>query len=81
VGWTCSAGKTDLFARRAIRHAAEPRRREGNPLSGRTIHHSDAGSQYASMRFGETRALSGLIPSIESVGDCDNALAETTIGL
>ena len=33
------------------------------------------------MRFGETRALSGLIPSIESVGDCDNALAETTIGL
>ena len=82
VGWTCSAGKTDLFVRRVIRHAAELRRREGNPLSGRTIHHSDAGSQYTSVRFGETLSLSGLIPSIGSVGDAyDNALAETTIGL
>lgn len=82
VGWTCSAGKTDLFVRRAIRHAAELRRREGNPLSGSTIHHSDAGSQYTSVRFGETLSLSGLIPSIGSVGDAyDNALAETTIGL
>ena len=34
------------------------------------------------MRFGETLALSGLIPSIGTVGDAfDNALAETTIGL
>ncbi|TXH24206.1 MAG: IS3 family transposase [Mycobacterium sp.] len=82
VGWTCSAGKSDAFVRRAIRHAAELRRREGNPLSGRTIHHSDAGSQYTSVKFGETLALSGLVASIGSVGDAyDNALAETTIGL
>ncbi len=34
------------------------------------------------MRFGETLSLSGLVPSIGSVGDAfDNALAETTIGL
>lgn len=34
------------------------------------------------MRFGETLSLSGLRPSIGSVGDAyDNALAETTIGL
>lgn len=70
VGWTCSAGKSDAFVRRAIRHAAELRRREGNPLSGSTIHHSDAGSQYTSVRFGETLSLSGLVPSIGSVGDC-----------
>jgi transposase InsO family protein len=39
-------------------------------------------AQYTSVRFGETLALSGLIPSIGSVGDAfDNALAETTIGL
>jgi hypothetical protein len=38
--------------------------------------------QYTSLRFGETLALSGLRPSIGSVGDAfDNALAETTIGL
>ncbi|WP_109560572.1 IS3 family transposase [Mycolicibacter senuensis] len=82
VGWTCSTSKTDAFVRRAIRHAAELRNREGNPLSGRTIHHSDAGSQYTSVRFGETLSLSGLVASIGSVGDAyDNALAETTIGL
>ncbi len=82
VGWQCSAGKTDGFVRAAIRQAAELRRREGNPLTGRTIHHSDAGSQYTSVRFGETLALSGLVASIGSVGDAyDNALAETTIGL
>jgi putative transposase len=82
VGWQCSAGKTDGFVRAAIRQAAELRRREGNPLTGTTIHHSDAGSQYTSVRFGETLALSGLVASIGSVGDAyDNALAETTIGL
>ena len=41
-----------------------------------------AGSQYTSIRFGETLMLEGLIPSIGTVGDAyDNALAETTIGL
>src|SRR5271169_4207723 len=39
-------------------------------------------SQYTSVRFGETLSLSGLRPSVGSVGDAyDNALAETTIGL
>jgi putative transposase len=34
------------------------------------------------VRFGETLSLSGISPSVGSVGDaCDNALAETTIGL
>jgi putative transposase len=82
VGWTCSAGKSDAFVRRAIRHAARLRLNEGNPLLGTTIHHSDAGSQYTAIHFGETLTLSGLRPSIGSVGDAyDNALAETTIGL
>lgn len=82
VGWTCSASKEDRFVRQAIRHAAQLRVSEGNPLLGNTIHHSDAGSQYTSVRFGETLALSGLVASIGTVGDAfDNALAETTIGL
>jgi transposase InsO family protein len=82
VGWTCSASKEDRFVRQAIRHAAQLRLNEGNPLLGNTIHHSDAGSQYTSVRFGETLALSGLVASIGTVGDAfDNALAETTIGL
>ena len=41
-----------------------------------------AGSQYTAIHFGETLSLSGLRPSVGSVGDAyDNALAETTIGL
>jgi putative transposase len=39
-------------------------------------------AQYTAVHFGETLSLSGLRPSIGSVGDAyDNALAETTIGL
>lgn len=45
VGWTCSASKEDRFMRQAIRHAAQLRINEGNPLLGHIIHHSDAGSQ------------------------------------
>lgn len=82
LGWECSTSKHTSFVESAIRQAAAMRKREGHPLSGNTIHHSDAGSQYTSVRFGESLMLSGMIPSIGSVGDAfDNALAETTIGL
>jgi len=82
VGWECSTSKVTAFVERAIRHGADRRRREGHPLQGNTIHHSDAGSQYTSVHFGETLALEGIRPSIGTVGDAfDNALAETTIGL
>jgi putative transposase len=85
LGWECSTDKRTAFVESAIRQAAAVRKREGKPLEGNTIHHSDAGSQYTSIRFGETLMLSGLIPSIGSIGSIgdayDNALAETTIGL
>ena len=82
VGWECSTSKVTAFVERAIRQAPTTRRREGYPLPGNTIHHSDAGSQYTSVHFGETLALEGMRPSIGTVGDAfDNALAETTIGL
>jgi putative transposase len=46
------------------------------------IHHSDAGSQYTSIRYTERLAEAGIAPSVGSVGDSyDNALAESTIGL
>ncbi len=82
AGWECSLSKQSAFVQRAIRAAAARCRREGHPLAGQTIHHSDAGSQYTAVRCGETLQLAGLVPSIGSVGDAyDNALAETTIGL
>jgi putative transposase len=44
--------------------------------------HSDAGSQFTSVRYGERLAELGAVPSIGSVGDSyDNALAETVNGL
>jgi putative transposase len=46
------------------------------------VHHSDAGSQYTSIRYTERLAEAGIAPSVGSVGDSyDNALAETQIGL
>jgi transposase InsO family protein len=82
VAWECSLTKETAFVERAIRQAAAYREREGHPLAGGTIHHSDAGSQYCSLRFGETLSRCGFVPSVGTVGDAyDNALAETTIGL
>lgn len=82
VGWECSTSKETALVEAAIRQAADFRAREGTPLDGSTIHHSDAGSQYTSVHFGESLLLAGMIPSIGSVGDAyDNALAETVIGL
>ena len=46
------------------------------------VHHSDAGSQYLSIRSTDRLAEAGAVPSVGSVGDSyDNALAETIIGL
>ena len=81
-GWECSLSKETAFVERAIRQAAALRARQGHPISGRAIHHSDAGSQYTSVRFAQTLLLAGLTPLVGTVGDAyDNALAETTIGL
>jgi putative transposase len=81
-GWECSVSKRTAFVESAIRQAAEYRARQGRPITGNAIHHSDAGSQYTSVHFTETLTLAGLMPSIGTVGDAlDNALAETTIGL
>ena len=45
AGWECSVSKETAFVERAIRQAAARRAREGHPIGGRAIHHSDAGSQ------------------------------------
>jgi putative transposase len=82
VGWDCSLVKDTGFVESALLQAAALRRRQGNPLVGSTIHHSDAGSQYTAVHFGEALMIEGLVPSIGTVGDAlDNALCETTIGL
>lgn len=51
LGWECSTSKTAAFVESAIRQAAAIRDREGYPLSGNTIHHSNA-SAYAEGQTG-----------------------------
>lgn len=45
---------------------------------GEVIHHSDQGSQYTSIAFGQRCREAGVRPSMGSVGDCfDNAMCES----
>ena len=42
------------------------------------VHHSDQGSQYVSLAFGQTARAAGIAQSMGSRGDCfDNAVAES----
>jgi transposase InsO family protein len=79
VGWRTSTSlRTDL-ALDALEQAIWDRL-DGDP--SRLVHHSDAGSQYLSIRYTERLAEAGIEPSVGSVGDSyDNALVESVIGL
>jgi len=64
-----------------VRRGRRVRWTRGTRLEG-LVTHSDAGSQFTSIRYGERLAELGATPSIGSVGDSfDNALAETVNGL
>ncbi len=83
VGWhAATTRRTDLVLT-PLRIALWDRGRHGHPIQrGQLLHHSDAGSQYTSIRFTEHLDLEGITPSIGTVGDAyDNALMETLIGL
>jgi putative transposase len=83
VAWHASTSKSTDLVMVPLRIALWQRDREGHPANpGELIHHSDAGSQYTSVRLTEHLALEGIRPSIGSVGDAyDNALMETINGL
>jgi putative transposase len=83
VAWHATTTKDTELAMTPLRMALWQRDREGQPASpGELICHSDAGSQYTSIRFTEHLELEGIKPSIGSVGDAyDNALMECVIGL
>jgi transposase InsO family protein len=82
VGWSTAATKDVAFVEACLSMALWRRDHAGRPVPEGMIHHSDAGSQYTSIRFTETLALQGLSASIGSVGDAyDNAAAESFMGL
>lgn len=83
VGWHASTDRRTDLVLTPLRIALWDRDRQGLPITpGALIHHSDAGSQYTSIRFTEHLALEGIDPSIGTVGDAyDNGLMESIIGL
>jgi putative transposase len=77
VGWRVASNMRTTMVLDAIEMARWSR---GTNLEGLRCH-SDAGSQFTSIRYGERLAEIGAVPSIGSVGDSyDNALAETVNG-
>jgi putative transposase len=81
VGWRCAAAMPTELPLDALEMALWARAQAGQLVDG-LIHHSDAGSQYTSIRYTDRLADAGAVASIGSVGDSyDNALAESTIGL
>jgi putative transposase len=83
VGWHAATDRRTDLVLTPLRIALWDRCRQGHPVpEGQLLHHSDAGSQYTSIRFTEHLALEGIAPSIGTVGDAyDNGLMESIIGL
>jgi putative transposase len=79
VGWRVASNMRTSMVLDALEMAR--RSRGGKRLVG-LVTHSDAGSQFTSVRFTERLAEIGARPSIGTVADSyDNALAETVNGL
>ncbi len=89
-GWLYLAAVMDCYSRRIVGWAMRPDLEAGlvvealamavarrRPTPG-LIHHSDQGSQYVSLRFGERCREAGIHRSMGSKGDCfDNAVSES----
>jgi putative transposase len=72
VGWSMSTTLHTTVVLDALSMALAMRRPRG------VIHHSDQGSQYTSIEFGNRCREAGVRPSMGSVGDAyDNAMAES----
>ena len=73
VGWAMATHMRTELVEAALAMALSRRRPEG-----RVVHHSDRGSQYTSLSFGERCRESGIAQSMGSVGDAyDNAMCES----
>jgi putative transposase len=85
LGWRCGTSMTAQLVLDALEQAIWTRQRAGANGDGSlesVVAHSDRGSQYTALKYGERLAEAGIAASVGSVGDSyDNALAETINGL
>ncbi len=73
VGWAMATHMRTELVEAALSMALARRRPRG-----RIVHHSDRGSQYTSLAFGERCRESGIAQSMGSAGDAyDNAMCES----
>jgi putative transposase len=81
VGWRTSTSMPTELPLDALEMALWTRDRDGEAVTG-VVHHSDAGSQYTSIRYTGRLDDADAVASIGSIGDSfDNAMAESIIGL
>ncbi len=72
VGWAMASHLRTELVLEALNMAIEQRR------PSQVVHHSDHGTQYTSIAFGQRCRELGVRPSMGSVGDCyDNAMCES----
>jgi putative transposase len=69
VGWRTSANMLTGLPLDALEMALWTRGRAGQPTA-QVIHHSDAGTQYTSIRYSARLLEAGAVASIGTVGDC-----------
>jgi putative transposase len=70
IAWHAAIKKVTDLVMIPLRMALWQRAYEGHPAElGQLIHHSDAGSQYTSIRFTDHLDVEQIAPSIGSVGD------------
>ena len=82
LGWRASTTMATSMVLDALDQAIWTRQREGHDDFTSLVAHTDHGSQYTSIRYGEAIADAGITPSVGTVGSSyDNALAETINGL
>ena len=82
VGWHAMTSKHTELVLTCLRMATWRRDHDGTPVAPGLIMHSDAGSQYTSLKLTDHLAAEGFAASIGSIGDAyDDALMESVIGL
>ena len=81
VGWRTTDRMPTQLPLDAFEMAKWIRQRDGQDIDG-VIHHSDAGSQYLSIRYAFALTDAGAVASVGSTADSyDNAMIESAIGL
>ena len=75
VGWSLGSSLEEALTMRALKMALATREIR---CAAAMLHHSDRGSQYASLAYQSTLNSHGITPSMSRKGDCwDNAVAES----